>query len=113
VELELTSRRNDGSLRPFVTMWVVRVGADLDVRSAYGPDNLWYRRARAAGRGRIRASGIDADVTFAHADEADQAAIDEAYHAKYDHYGPRIDGSVTDAAAHTATIRLIPQENPI
>jgi len=44
-ELQLASRRPDGSLRPFVTMWVVRASGDLYVRSAYGPDNPWYRRA--------------------------------------------------------------------
>jgi hypothetical protein len=38
-ELQLASARKDGSLRPYVTMWVVRVGDDLYVRSAYVPDN--------------------------------------------------------------------------
>lgn len=41
-EIRLASRRADGSLRPYVTMWVVRAGGDLYVRSAYGPDNPWY-----------------------------------------------------------------------
>ena len=35
-ELQITSRRGDGSLRPYVTIWVVRSGDDLYVRSAYG-----------------------------------------------------------------------------
>ena len=35
-ELELASRRPDGTLRSFTTMWVVRVGDDLYVRSAGG-----------------------------------------------------------------------------
>ena len=64
-ELRLASRRPDGSLRPYVTMWVVRAGSDLYVRSAYGPDNPWYRRATASGAGRIRAGGIERDVSFA------------------------------------------------
>ena len=33
-ELRLAARRQDGSLRPFTTMWVVRAGDDLYVRSA-------------------------------------------------------------------------------
>ena len=33
-ELELASLRRDGTLRPYVTMWVVRAGDDLYVRSA-------------------------------------------------------------------------------
>jgi hypothetical protein len=38
VELQLASVRPDGTLRPYVTMWVVRAGDDPYVRSAYGPD---------------------------------------------------------------------------
>lgn len=74
-ELNLASRRRDGSLRPHVTMWVVRADDDLYVRSAYGPDNPWYRRAMTSGRGRIRAGGVEADVTFDRASDDVQAAI--------------------------------------
>ena len=66
-ELQLASRRPDGSLRPYVTMWVVRAGGGLYVRSAYGPDSPWYRRATASGAGRIRTGGIERDVSFAQA----------------------------------------------
>jgi hypothetical protein len=41
-ELELASARRDGTLRKPVTIWVVRHGDDLYVRSVYG-------RAAAAG----------------------------------------------------------------
>jgi hypothetical protein len=108
-ELQLASRRADGSLRPYVAMWVVRAGDDLYVRSAYGPDNPWYRRAAASGAGRIRAGGIERDVSFAQASPEVQGDIDAAYHAKYDRYGPRIVGSVTGLAAHQVTVRLVPQ----
>lgn len=108
-EVELASRRPYGSLRPYVTMWVVRAGDDLYVRSAYGPDNPWYRRARRSGAGRIRAGGVERDVTFGDADPSAQQAIDAAYHAKYDRYGPRIVGSVVGGAVHPLTVRLIPQ----
>lgn len=54
-ELELASRRPDASLRPYVTMWVVRDGDDLDVRSAHCADNGWYHRAVESGTGRVRA----------------------------------------------------------
>ena len=109
VEIGLASRRPDGSLRPFVTMWVVRAGGDLYVRSAYGPDNPWYRRATASGAGRIRAGGIERDVSFAQAASEAQGDIDAAYHAKYDRYGPRIVGSVVGPSAHRVTVRLVPQ----
>lgn len=106
-ELQLASSRGDGTLRPYVTMWVVRAGDDLYVRSAYGPDNPWYRRARASGTGRIRAAGLERDVAFADADPSAQAAIDAAYHAKYDRYGPRIVSTVVGPATEAVTIRLV------
>jgi hypothetical protein len=112
IELELASRRRDGTLRPYVTMWVVRAGDDLYVRSAYGPDNPWYRRAMASGHGRLRAGGVEADVTFAPAADGVQAAIDAAYHGKYDSYGPRIVDTVVGPTAHGVTVRLVAEGPP-
>lgn len=54
-ELQIASMRPDGTLRRYVRIWVVRVRDDLYVRSAYGPNNPWYRRAKTSGVGRIRA----------------------------------------------------------
>lgn len=54
-ELQLRSDQADGTARPYVTIWVVRAGDELFVRSAYGPDNGWHRRALASGTGRVRA----------------------------------------------------------
>ena len=110
-ELQLASERTDGSLRPYVTMWVVRVGDDLYVRSAYGRDNPWYRRARASGVGRIRAGGVERDVTFADPTPGMHAAIDHDYHTKYDRYGPKIVGSVTGPGADAVTVRLVPRND--
>jgi hypothetical protein len=112
-ELRIATRRDDGSLRPYVTIWTVRAGDHLYVRSAYGADNPWFRRATASGSGRIRAGGIERDVTFtpvSQLDAATQAAVDAAYHAKYDHYGPQIVGTVTGAHAAPVTLRLVPQD---
>ena len=108
-ELHLTSQRPDGTLRPFVTMWVVRAGNELYVRSAYGADNPWYRRAKASGVGRIRAGGVERAVTFADAAADAHTDIDRAYRAKYDHCGPAIVGSVVGAEAASVTIRLLPR----
>jgi hypothetical protein len=108
-EIGLASRRQDGSLRLYVTMWIVRAGDDLYVRSAYGPDNPWYRRATASGTGRLQAGGAGCDVFFAPAAPEAQGDIDAAYHAKYDQYGPKIVGSVTGPGAYDVTIRLVPQ----
>jgi len=108
-ELQVSSRRADGTLRPYVTIWVVRDGDDLFIRSAYGAANGWFRRAKASGTGRIKAGGVERDVTFAEADLAESAAIDRAYHRKYDRYGPKIVGTVVGADVAPLTIRLIPE----
>ena len=108
-ELQLASQRRDGNLRPYVTMWVVRVGDEVYVRSAYGPGNPWYRRATASGVGRIRAGGVERDVTFAEASTGVHGDIDAAYHAKYDRYGPQIVGTVVGPEAASVTIRLVPR----
>jgi hypothetical protein len=109
-ELGLASRRADGTMRPFVTMWVVRADDQLYVRSAHGHDNPWYRRALASGEGRVRAGGVERDVVFGDAEPGVHPAIDAAYHAKYDRYGPRIVGTVVGAQSHEVTIRLVPKD---
>lgn len=40
-ELELAPVRRDGTLRDPVTMWVVRHGDDVYVRSVNGPGSSW------------------------------------------------------------------------
>lgn len=107
-ELHVASRRPDGSLRPFVTIWAVRVGDIVYIRSAHGSDNPWFRRAVASGTGRIRAGGVERDVLFSAPDDG-HPAIDAAYHAKYDRYGPKIVGTVVGPDAAGVTLRLIPQ----
>jgi len=106
-ELQLASRRPDGSLRPFVTIWVVRAGDDIYVRSAYGYDNPWFQRALKAGKGRIQAGGVERDVSFEEHPEAD-AAVDAAFHAKYDRYGRAMVGTVVSPEAVRSTLRVRP-----
>ena len=108
-ELRLASSRADGSLSPYTTMWVVRVGADIYVRSAGGPNRPWYRHANASGAGRICAGGVECNVTFGDATADSHVAIDLAYHAKYDRYGPAIVESIVGSHAESVTIRLIPR----
>jgi hypothetical protein len=109
-ELQITSARADGTLRPYVTIWGVRAGDDLYVRSAHGPANGWYRRAVAAGTGRVRAGGVERDIAFEAADPAVSADVDRAYHAKYDRYGAAIVGSVVGADVVPVTLRLVPRD---
>jgi hypothetical protein len=48
-------------------------------------------------------------VHFAEATTDVHAAIDAAYHSKYDRYGPKIVGTVVGPDAATVTIRLVPR----
>jgi hypothetical protein len=106
-EFEISSLRPDGSLRPFVTIWGVHYGDDLYVRSAHGPDNPWFRRALESGEGRIRAGGVEREVTFAEPGPEVADGITAVYHAKYDRYGPGPVGAVVTPDAIRSTIRLI------
>jgi hypothetical protein len=110
-EIEVTSHRADGSLRKYVIIWSARVGDELFVRSAYGPDNGWYRRAKASGSGRVRAGGVEHEVRFVvvPGPEAEtHEALDAAYRAKYGTHPPRIVATVLGPDAAATTLRLEP-----
>ena len=108
-ELQISSRRPDGSLRPYVTIWAVRSGDAIYVRSAYGWNNGWFQRALKAGRGRIRAGGVERDVSFGQAAADESEPVTSAYHAKYDHYGSRMVGTVVNAEAVRSTLKIVPE----
>jgi len=108
-ELRIASRRPDGSLRPFITIWAVREGDDLYVRSAHGYDNPWFQRALHSGQGRIQAGGVEHDVAFKEPEPNPATRVTAAYHAKYDRYGRSTVWTVVSPEAERATLRLEPQ----
>jgi hypothetical protein len=108
-ELQLASRRPDGSMRPFVTIWAVRSGDEVYVRSAYGYDNPWFQRALRSGEGRISAGGVERDVAFEQPGPEVADVVTAAYHAKYDRYGPRMVGTVVSPEAIRSTLKLAPR----
>jgi hypothetical protein len=106
-ELEITTRRADGSLRPYVPVWVVRLGDDLFARSWRGQAGTWYRHARQRPDGRVRVGGAERDVTFELPRTAPDEEIDRAYRAKYGRYGDTYVRPMTGPGARAATVRLI------
>jgi hypothetical protein len=108
-ELEIASRRRDGILGTPRTIWVVRVGDELYVRSMYGRAGGWFPATQVRHQGHIRAGGVDKDVTFADADPDLNDQIDAAYRDKYRRYGPNIIGGVVNPGAQAATIKLVPR----
>ena len=84
-ELDLAPARSDGTLRRPVTMWVVRAGDDLPVRSVNGRGSRWFR------------SGDSNDP------------IDAADEAKYGRRYPTIVPAIVAPDARAATLKLIPR----
>ena len=108
-ELRVASRRPDGTFRPYVTIWTVRSGDELYIRSAHGWDNPWFQRALRSGEGRIQAGGVERDVVFEETGPELTPALHAAYHAKYDRYGPSIVGTVVSPEGARSTLRLVPR----
>jgi hypothetical protein len=111
-ELEIAPVRRDGTLRRTTPIWAVRAGDDLFVRAAYGPRTGWHRVARASGRGRIRAGGVERDVRFEDAGERVNDDVDAAYQAKYGGRYAGIVGSIVNADARASTLRIVPDSPP-
>ncbi len=108
-ELQIVSVRRDGTLRNPVTIWVVRYGDGLYVRSYRGRGSSWFRGSQDRHEGHIRAGGVEKDVTFAQADPDINDQIDAAYRTKYHGYGARFITPMVSPEARAATIRLVPR----
>jgi hypothetical protein len=111
-ELEITAIRRDGTLGNPVTIWVVRRGDDLYVRSVNGRTAAWFRGTQVRHAGRIWSGGVEKDVRFVDVAEADhdiQDQIDAAYRAKYRRYAANIVNSTVTPAARSATLQLVPR----
>jgi hypothetical protein len=114
-ELEIAPRKRDGTLRKPLPIWAVRVGDDLYVRAAYGPATGWHRVARTSREARVRAGGVEKDVTIEDAGDAVNDEVDAAYKAKYRRYAANIVDSVTNEVSRSTTLKLVPgqeQGNP-
>jgi hypothetical protein len=109
VEVQIASARTDGTLRKPVTVWAVRHGDDLFVRSVKGRSGPWFRGTQETHEGRILARGVQQDVTFVDAGQAAESEIDGAYRTKYRRYAGSILNSVLTPEARASTIKLVPR----
>lgn len=108
-ELEIAPLRRDGTLRKPVTIWVVRVGDELYIRSVNGRSGAWFRGVQTRHEGRIWAGGVEKEVTFVEeADPAINDQVDAAYRAKYRRYPQYVSPMVT-AEARATTLKLAPR----
>ncbi len=109
-ELQIAPLRRDGTLRNPVTIWVVRHGDDLYVRSYKGRGSAWFRGTQVRHEGHIRAGGVDKDVTFVEeTDSGINDQIDAAYRTKYRRYRSQYVNPMVASAARATTIKLVPR----
>jgi len=108
-ELEVRSLASDGTLGSPRTIWEVRLGDDLFVRSVNGRTSDWFRGTQRRHEGRIHSGGVEKDVTFVEADPDLEGRIDDAYREKYRRYAKSIVDSVLTRGARAATLKLVPR----
>ncbi len=108
-ELQIQTTRLDGTLRKPVTIWTVRVGRELFIRSYRGRASSWFRGALKNNHGRIQAGGVSKAVTFNEvSDPGINDQIDTAYKTKYGRMGAAYVNTMVSADIRAATIKIIP-----
>lgn len=105
-ELRVAAHRADGSLRTPRIVWHVVVDGGLYIRSVRGTDGAWYRGVQRTGTGEIDAGGIRTEVTLTR-DDTHDAAVDQAYRAKYG--GGSAVRAITGPVATATTLRVEPR----
>ena len=106
-EVQVTTRRRDGSLRRPTTIWVVGDGERVFIRSTNGRDAAWFRGAVATGTGQVTARGTTPEVRFTDVDPADLVVVDAAYRDKYGRYASIVD-HLEEPGPRAATLEVHP-----
>ena len=99
-ELEIAAVRDDRTLRKRTTIWVIRLGDELYVRSVNGRGSAWFRGVQVRHAGHIWAGGIDKEVRFVEESDGEiNKQIDAAYRTKYKRYAESIISSIVSPEA--------------
>ncbi len=106
-EVELATRRRDGSLRTPRTIWIVAVGNQVFIRSTNGRGAAWFTAAVSTGSGQLTAGATTVDIGFIETSEADLPAVDRAYREKYGAYASIVDHLV-EPGPRAATLEVVP-----
>lgn len=111
-EIRVAGLKEDDTLRKPVTIWVVRIGDDLYVRSVNGRSSAWYRGVQLRHEGRVWAGGLEKDVAFVEeSDPAINDQVDAAYQSKYRRYPQYVAPMVTPEVRAT-TLKMVPRSTP-
>ncbi len=109
-ELEIAVKRDDGTLRRWVPIWVVVVDEQIYVRTWYRRETGWFGHVLSSGRARIRVPGLTADVAVKDVGTGAaslRSGVDAAYRAKYGSSSSTDSMVAPEAAA--ATLQLSPE----
>lgn len=108
-ELEIAVKRADGTVRRWVSIWVVCVGDQVYVRTWYRRETGWFGHVLDSRQARIRVPGLEADVAVADIGGGPaqlRADIDAAYRTKYGSSGSSSVDAMVAGAAAAATLQL-------
>jgi hypothetical protein len=92
-----------------VTIWVVRVGDSLYVRSWRGTGGLWFRNATRTGSAHISADGVERDVDLFRPDSSVDDLVDDAYRTKYFRYLDSYTAHMVAPQARETTLKIEPR----
>jgi hypothetical protein len=112
-EVDIATRRRDGTLRAARIVWIGRHGDAVYVRSVGGTTAAWYRGVQTCREGELSAGRLRRGVVFVeagtHAGEGSglDDALDAAYRGKY---GPSSSAvaRITADIARATTLRVDP-----
>ncbi len=116
-EVDVATRRGDGTLRTARIVWIVRhrdaEGDAVYVRSVNGTTAAWYRGVQTRHEGELTAGRLQRDVAFVEVGEhvGDDRGLDDALDAAYrDKYGRSSSAvaHITADLARATTLRLDP-----
>ncbi|MGO9977421.1 MAG: DUF2255 family protein [Solirubrobacteraceae bacterium] len=107
-ELQIATLGRDGTVRDPVTIWALRHGDELYIRSVNGPTAAWYRRAHTHRQARVAAGCVVQDVELVDADHRLDEQIDAEYRTKYRRYSENTLERITSPNARSTTLKLVP-----
>jgi hypothetical protein len=109
-ELQIAVKRDDGTLRRWVPIWVVLVDEQIYVRTWYRRETGWFGHVLSSRRARIRVPGVEADVAVKDVGRGTallRAGVDTAYRTKYGSSSSTASMVTPEAAA--TTLQLSPE----
>ena len=112
-EVDIATRRSDGTLRAARIVWIVRHGNAVYVRSVNGTTAAWYRGVQTCHEGELSAGRLRRRVVFVeagtHAGEGSglDDALDAAYRGKYGRSSGAV-AHITADVSRATTLRTDP-----